>query len=66
MRLPIARDGPPFRSNAIAAGSFVASNWVWILSFTLFGFTTDACYRALRGRETTRPAASTNPQQQAA
>jgi hypothetical protein len=66
MLLPIARDGAPFRMTAVAAGSFVAPNWVWILSFTLFGFTTGVCYRALRTRETTQPAAAMPTQQQAA
>ena len=65
MLLPIARDGAPFRLTAVAAGSFVAPNWVWILGFTLSGFTTGICYRALRTREREQPAAAT-PQQQAA
>jgi len=66
MLLPIARDGAPFRMTAVAAGSFVAPNWVWILGFTLSGFTTGLCYRALRTRETTQPAAAMPAQQQAA
>src|SRR5712691_4238390 len=57
MLLPIARDGAPFRATVGAAGSFVAPNWVWILGFALSGFATGVCYRALRRRETTRPAA---------
>jgi hypothetical protein len=66
MLLPIARDGAPFRMTAVAAGSFVAPNWVWILGFTLFGFTTGLCYHALRTPETTQPAAAMPTQQQAA
>src|SRR5438093_6151231 len=31
MLLLIARDGAPFRVTALAAGSFVAPNWAWIL-----------------------------------
>ncbi len=66
MLLPIARDGAPFRATALAAGSFVAPNWVWILGFTLFGFTTAVCYRALRTRAREQPAAATSPHPQAA
>lgn len=66
MVLPIARDGAPFRNTAIAAGSFVAPNWVWILSFTLAGFTTGACYRALRPSEMASRAAATSSQERAA
>jgi hypothetical protein len=66
MLLPIARDGAPFRVTASAPGSFVAPNWVWILAFTLSGLATGACYRALRTRETTEPAAASTAQQQAA
>jgi len=66
MLLPIARDGAPFRMTAVAPGAFVAPNWVWILGFTLFGFTTGLCYRALRTSETTQPAAAMPTQQQAA
>lgn len=66
MLLPIARDGAPFRTTAVAAGSFVAPNWVWILGFTLSGFTTGLCYRALRTSDTTQPAAAMPTQQQAA
>jgi hypothetical protein len=66
MVLPIARDGAPFRMTAVAPGAFVAPNWVWILGFTLFGFTTGLCYRALRTSETTQPAAAMPTQQQAA
>ncbi len=65
MLLPIVRDGAPFRVTAIAPGSFVAPNWVWIVAFTLSGFATGACYQALRMRETTQPAAATTAQQAA-
>ncbi len=63
MLLPIARDGAPFRATVVAAGSFVAPNWVWIVGFALSGFATGVCYRALRRRQTTRPAAATTTQQ---
>lgn len=66
MLLPIARDGAPFRATALGAGSLVAPNWVWILGFTLLGFTTAVCYRALRARGREQPAAATSPQPQAA
>ncbi|HEX9351325.1 MAG TPA: hypothetical protein VF877_08640 [Gaiellaceae bacterium] len=66
MLLPIARDGAPFRVTAIAPGSFVAPNWVWILGFTLSGLATGACDWALRRRETTEPADATTAQPQAA
>ena len=48
MLLPIARNGAPFRATAAAPGQFVAPNWVWILSFTVFGLATGASYAALR------------------
>lgn len=58
MLLPIARDGAPFRAPAAATlavePAFVAPNWVWILSFTLMGLVTGACYSALRGSPATR------------
>ncbi len=66
MLLPIARDGAPFRTTAVAPSSFVAPNWVWILGFTLFGLMTGVCYGALRRREATQPAAATTTQQQVA
>jgi hypothetical protein len=66
MLLPIARDGAPFRTTAVAPGSSVAPNWVWILGFTLSGFTTGLCYRAFRTSETTQPATAMPTQQQAA
>ena len=62
MLLPIARDGAPFRATAVAAGSSVAPNWVWILGFTLFGPATGLCYRALRMSEARQPSAATAPQ----
>ncbi len=55
MVLPIARDGAPFRETAVATGSFVAPNWVWILGFTLSGFAAAVCYRAFRSRELVQP-----------
>jgi hypothetical protein len=66
MLLPIARDGAPFRATAGAPGSFAAPNWVWILGFTLSGFTTGLCWSALRSRATTQPAAGVAGQEQAA
>jgi hypothetical protein len=66
MLLPIARDGAPFRATAGAAGSFVAPNWVWILGFTLSGFTTGLSWSAFRTRATAQPAAATTGQEQAA
>src|SRR5439155_17077492 len=63
MLLPIARDGAPFRATAGAAGSFVAPNWVWILGFTLFGFTTGLCWNAIRTRATTQPTAAMTGQE---
>jgi hypothetical protein len=66
MLLPIARDGAPFRVSAVAPGSFVAPNWVWILAFTLSGLATGACFWALSKREETTPAAVTSGQRQAA
>jgi hypothetical protein len=48
MLLPIARDGAPFRTTAIATGPSVAPNWVWILSFTVLGFATALAYAAMR------------------
>jgi hypothetical protein len=66
MLLPIARDGAPFRVTAGAAGAFVAPNWVWILGFTLFGFTTGICYFALGRRATTQPTAAMTGQEQPA
>jgi hypothetical protein len=48
MLLPIARDGAPFRTTALATGPSVAPNWVWILSFTVLGFATALAYAAMR------------------
>jgi hypothetical protein len=64
MLLPIARDGAPFRMTAVAPGSFVAPNWVWILGFTLSGFTTGICWNAFRTRAAAQPAAATTGQWQ--
>jgi hypothetical protein len=62
MLLPIARDGAPFRPTAIAAGSFVAPAWVWIVGFTVFGLTTAVCYDALQARTRTQTAPAQTPQ----
>jgi len=48
MLLPIARDGEPLRTTPAGGDLFVASNWVWILGFTLLGIVTGASYSALR------------------
>ena len=64
MLLPIAREGAPFRATADAAGSSVAPNWVWILGFTLLGFTTGLCWNAIRTRATTQPTAAMTGQEQ--
>jgi hypothetical protein len=64
MLLPIARDGAPFRMTAVAPGSFVAPNWVWILGFTLSGFTTGICWSAFRTRAAAQPAAAATGQWQ--
>jgi len=59
MILPIARDGAPFRLTE--AGLWVAPMWVWILSYTAFGFATALVYRRLahavlpKRRGVTRP-----------
>lgn len=45
--LPIARDGAPFRATLVDPALYVASDWVWILGFTLFGLVTGAVYAAL-------------------
>jgi hypothetical protein len=45
--LPIARDGAPFRATLVDPALYVASNWVWILGFTLFGLVTGAVYAAI-------------------
>jgi hypothetical protein len=66
MLLPIAREGAPFRVSAGAAGSFVAPNWVWILGFTLSGFTTGICWNAFRMRVATQPTAAMTGQEQPA
>jgi hypothetical protein len=50
MLLPIARDGAPFRVTAIAPLQFVAPNWVWILSWAVFGLATAVFYAVLRPR----------------
>jgi hypothetical protein len=55
MLLPIARDGAPFRATTAAPEQFVAPNWVWILSFVVFGFATAFFYAVLRPQP--RPAA---------
>lgn len=47
MLLPVARDGAPFRATLADPTLFVASNWVWILGFTLFGLVTGAVHAAL-------------------
>lgn len=47
MLLPIARDGAPYRATTAFPDLFVAPNWVWILSFTVFGLATGAFYAAL-------------------
>jgi hypothetical protein len=56
MLLPIARDGAPFRASIspLVDVGYVAPNWVWILSFTLMGLVTGACYAVLRGSPNTR------------
>jgi hypothetical protein len=41
-------DGSPFRATAAFPDLFVAPNWVWILSFTVFGLVIGAAYAALR------------------
>lgn len=64
MVLPIARDGAPFRLTA--AGEYVAPTWVWVLGFTLAGFTTGIGYRALRSRSAAQPAASATEREQRA
>jgi hypothetical protein len=46
--LPIARDGSPFRATARAPDLFVAPNWVWIVSFCVFGLALGGLYARLR------------------
>lgn len=50
MLLPIARDGAPFRATLLAPLQFVAPNWVWILSWSVFGVATAVFYAVLRPR----------------
>ena len=49
MLLPIARDGAPLRPTTVEPTLFVASNWVWILGYTLSGLMTGAVYAAVHG-----------------
>lgn len=48
MVLPIARDGAPFRVQALDPQLSAAPNWVWIVGFTALGLVTGAAYAALR------------------